>query len=52
MRSLLVSEGRWISSAVSNPVQFTARTLGFRQFSFHHAARVSTGVQLGGFTPY
>src|SRR5262249_25811102 len=25
-------------------------TLGFRQFSFHHAVRASTGVQLDGFT--
>jgi hypothetical protein len=30
--------------------RFTERALGFRQFSFHHAVRVSTGMQLSGFT--
>ena len=30
-------------------VRFTEWTLGFKQSSFHHTVRASTGVQLGGF---
>jgi hypothetical protein len=35
--------------ALSAPYHFTAWTLRFRQFSFHHIVRALTGMQLGGF---
>jgi hypothetical protein len=44
------SEGSWVSSVIPSPTPFVVRTLGFRQFSFHHAIRALPVPRLDGFT--
>ena len=40
----------WDVSHRFQSVRFTEWTLGFKQFSLHHAVRVSTGLPIDGFS--